>query len=241
VLALLPGRRSAEAAQVLVRSALEQAGIMGAATARLTLLGAATWARSAAAEQGFAVARATLAMLRPASLGPLPTSAVPGVRIRPLVTGEEGRVLHALNHAWAGTWNFRPLTRRALTHDLAASRAGFLLAVDDQERIVGTVHAQFDRAGQNLDGGPFAWVANLTTDPAWRGKGLGRMLLAAGSTLLHARRASSVMLGVDAGAPAPLALYRSAGFGDVDRLELRERPLLVSVRAVSMHTSLQSL
>jgi len=67
------------------------------------------------------------------------------------------------------------------------------------------------------------------------------VLLAAGSTLLHAHGASSVMLGVDAGAPAPLALYRSAGFGDVDRLELWERPLSVSVRAVSMPTSLQSL
>lgn len=227
-LALLPGRRTSEAAHVLVRSALEQAGIMGAATARLTLPGAAAWARSAAAEQGFAVARATLVMRRPATLGPLPTRAVPGVRIRPLAAGEEGRVLHALNHAWVGTWNFRPLTRQALARDLSASRAGFLLAVDDQERIVGTVHAQFDRDGQNLDGGPFAWLANLTTDPAWRGKGLGRVLLAAGSAWLHAQGASSVMLGVDAGAPAPLALYRSAGFGDVDSLELWERALPVS-------------
>jgi ribosomal protein S18 acetylase RimI-like enzyme len=171
---------------------------------------------------GLAVARATLAMLRPARLGPLAATDVPGIAIRPIAPGEEGRALHALNHAWAGTWNFRPLTRRALERDLAGQREGFLVAVDAEGRIAGTVHARFDPSGQNLDGGPYAWISNLTTDPAWRGRGLGRALLGAGIAALHRQGATSVMLGVDAGAAAPLTLYRSTGFAEVDRLELWE-------------------
>ena len=109
--------------------------------------------------------------------------------------------------------------------DLAGQRGGFLVAVDTEGRIAGTVHAQFGEGSRNLDGGPYAWISNLTTDPAWRGKGLGRALLGAGIAALQRLGATSVMLGVDAGAPAPLALYRSAGFAEIDRLELWERAL----------------
>jgi ribosomal protein S18 acetylase RimI-like enzyme len=145
---------------------------------------------------------------------------MPGIDIRPLLMGEEGRVLHALNHAWAGTWNVRPLTRRALVRDLVGQRDGFLVAVDEAGRIAGTVHAQFDLAGRNPDGAAYALIANLTTAPEWRGRGLGRALLGAGIAALHRRGAPSVTLGVDSGAAAPIALYCSAGFAEVDRLEL---------------------
>lgn len=221
-LALLPEHRTPEAAHRLVHAAHENALAYSSTRLRLTLPARATWARDAAEAAGFAVARATLVMLRPADLGSLAAVIVPGVEIRPIQAGEEGRVLHALNHAWAETWNFRPLTRRALERDLVGQRDGFLVAVDGEGRIAGTAHAQFDPAGKNGDGGPLAWISNLTTNPAWRGKGLGRALLGAGIAALHRRGVTSVMLGVDAGASAPLTLYRSAGFAEVDRLELWE-------------------
>jgi mycothiol synthase len=224
-LALLPERRTPEGARRLVRAALERATLTGGPLLRLTIPARAAWARDAATTAGLTVARSTLVMLRPAALGPLAATSVPGIEIRPLGEGEEGRALHALNHAWAGTWNFRPLTRRALERDLAGQRDGLLVAVDAEGRIAGTAHAQFDDEGQNLDGGPRAWVSNLTTDPDWRGRGLGRALLSAGIAALHRQGAISVMLGVDAGAAAPLALYRSAGFAEVDRLELWEQAL----------------
>lgn len=229
-LALLPERRTPEAARRLVRAAREEVVATSSTRLRLTLPARAIWAREAADAAGLTVARSTLVMLRPAGLGPLAAAEVPGMVIRPLRAGEEGRVLHALNHAWAGTWNFRPLTRRALERDLAGQRDGFLVAVDAEGRIAGTVHAEFDPAGKNRDGGPLAWISNLTTNPAWRGKGLGRALLGAGIAALHQQGATSVMLGVDAGAPAPLALYRSAGFTEVDRLELWETTAYSSVR-----------
>jgi mycothiol synthase len=230
-LALLPAHRTPAAAQRLVRAAGAYAASSGSTQLRLTLPVGATWARDTAGVAGLTIARATLVMLRPASLGLPPLSLVEGVQIRPIRAGEEGRVLHALNHAWAGTWNFRPLTRRTLERDLAGQREGFLLAVDAEGRIAGTVHAQFDATGHNADGGPYAWVSNLTTAPSWRGKGLGRALLHGGIATLHKRGDCSVMLGVDSGAAAPLALYRSAGFAEVDRLELWEAQLVANAPA----------
>ena len=224
-LALLPERRMPDVVRRLVAAALHDAAVHDAPRLRLALPARASWAREAASAAGLTIARATLIMLRPASLGPLPAALVPGLHIRPLADGEEGRVLHALNHAWAGTWNFRPLTRRALERDLAGQREGFLLAINDAGRIAGTVHAQLDPDAQNPDGAPYAWVSNLTTAPEWRGRGLGRALLSAGIASLRARSAGSVALGVDGGAAAPVALYRSAGFAEVDRLELWEAVL----------------
>lgn len=224
-LALLPEHRTPEAAQKLVRAVLRTIETSGATRLRLTLPARATWAREAAIASGLTVARATLVMLRPSRLGPLPAASVSDLEIRPLAKGEEGRLLHALNHAWAGTWNFRPLTRRALERDLDGQHAGFLLAADANGRIGGTIHAQFDLEGRNPDGAPFAWLSNLTTAPEWRGHGLGRALLSAGIKHLHERGAVSVALGVDSGAIAPVTLYRSAGFTEIDRLELWELPV----------------
>jgi ribosomal protein S18 acetylase RimI-like enzyme len=161
-------------------------------------------------------------MLRPANQRLCSRADLPGISIRRLAPSEEGRTLHALNHAWAGTWNFRPLTRRALERDLGGQRDGFLVAVDAVGLITETCHAQYDQHGQNVDGNPFAWIANLTIGPECRGHGLGRALLSAAIGELHKRGARSIMLGVDGGATAPLALYRSAGFVEVDRLEFWE-------------------
>lgn len=232
-LALLPEHRTMAAARLLVGAARGQASNCGSTLLRLTLPAGATWARDAASASGFAVARATLVMLRLAALGPLLAAVVPGITIRVLLAGEEGRLLHALNHAWASSWNFRPLTRRALERDLAGQREGFLVAVDRAGHIAGTAHAQFDPAGRNPDGVPYAWISNLTTVPEWRGRGLGRALLGAAVADLHRRGAHSTTLGVDSGAAVPIALYRSAGFAEVDRLELWETALPPSVDAAT--------
>jgi GNAT superfamily N-acetyltransferase len=223
-LALRPGRRTAGHSDVLVRAALTLGRRLGATDLRLYAPAAAGWAVGAAARHGFALARAQHVMLLPAEM---PTPALPtveGVDIRSLADGEEGALLVALNRAWAGTWNFRPLTAEALGADLA--RGAFLLAVARSDgRIVGTVQPLAAPAATNPDGNPHAWVSNLTTDPAQRGRGLGRALLAAAIGRLRAGGARSVALGVDGGAVAPVALYRSAGFEVVATVELWERPL----------------
>ena len=94
---------------------------------------------------------------------------------------------------------------------------------DDDHRIVATVHAIFDRDARNLDGGPYAWISNLTTDPDWRGRGLGRLMLARGVDSLEERGAESVMLGVDGRNAAAVGLYQSAGFEIVSTTDIWEQ------------------
>jgi ribosomal protein S18 acetylase RimI-like enzyme len=223
-LALAPGRRTVRAARALLRGALDLAGAADAGRLRLFAPRGATWVGEQARAAGFVRVRELHTMARPAAAGPLAAAAVPGVRIRELRPGEEAALLAALNRAWAGTWNFRPIEPAALARDLHGQRAGMLVAVpaDDGARIVATCHAIFDAAARNPDGGPYAWISNLTTDPAWRGRGLARAMLAAGVTYLRSRGAGSVALGVDGGNVVPLSLYRASGFEILSTLDVWE-------------------
>jgi mycothiol synthase len=121
-------------------------------------------------------------------------------------------------------------------------RDGMLVAVDaaDDGSIIGTSHAVFNPAANNPDGAPYAWISNLTTDPAWRGKGLGRTLLAAGLAHLRKRGGQSVALAVDGGNPAALNLYRSAGFETLSTVVIWELSSIgdASVRLDQPHWSL---
>lgn len=224
-LALLPEYRSSEAAKRLVEAALELAREARAERLRLYLGGTASWAKTAVASLGFDSIRATYRMLFPAD-AEVPEAEVPSeLRIRPIRPNEDARVLQALNRTWADTWNFRPIQPAALAADLVGQRRGFLLAVErvDDTSIAGTVHAIFDRHRTNPDGGPHAWISNVTTDPAWRGRGVARGMLTAGLRQLRSRGGKSVALGVDAGNPIPLGLYLSTGFNIISSVELWDR------------------
>ena len=164
-------------------------------------------------------------MLRPPDAAPFVEVPVEGVHIRALRDGEEPTLLAALNHAWATTWNARPLSATALARDLEGQRTGMLVAVDaaDETRIVATVHALLRPDLRNPDGHVYAWISNLTTDPAWCGRGLGRAMFAAGLDYLRSHGARSVALGVDGGNLVPLALYRTAGFAPTSTVIIAER------------------
>jgi mycothiol synthase len=226
-LALLPDRRTRGAARSLVDAALRVAREAGAERLRLVVPRAADWAAEAARRAGFEPIRETYVMLRPMSAGPLAPPAEHAVRVRPLRPDEEPALLAALNRAWAGTWGFGPIPPAALAGDLRGQPDGMLVAVDaeDDARIVATVHAIFDPDARNTDGGPYAWISNLTTDPNWRGRGLGKLMLGQGVRSLRERGAESAMLGVDAGNAAAVGLYRSSGFGVVGMTDIWERPL----------------
>lgn len=224
-LGLLPAHRHVEFAGRLLHAAIDLARSAGASRIRLYAPATALWVIIPAQESGFNAIRTQHMMLRPGGAQPLIAPLVAGVRIRRLRDGEEPTLLAALNRAWAATWNFRPITAAALAQDLRDQREGMLVAVEEANdaHIVGTVHAVSDWAKQNPDGGPYAWISNLATDPAWRGKGLGRILLAAGLTYLRGRGGQSAALAVDGGNAAPLNLYRSAGFETLSTVVIWER------------------
>jgi mycothiol synthase len=223
-LGLLPAHRRPGLAERLIRTAVDLARAAGTPRLRLYSPEAAAWAARPARAWGFRPLRAQHVMLRSSSAPPVSASPVLGTQIRALRTGEDRALLDALNRAWAGSWSFRPITAAALEQDLSGQRSGMLVAVADSQegRIVGTVHTQFDPKHHNPDGHPYAWISNLTIDPAWRGKGLGRALLAAGLTHLQERGAHSVALSVDGGNDPALNLYRSSGFAPISTVVIWE-------------------
>ncbi len=221
---LLPEWRDPASAAQLVQAVLALAGEQGALLLRLFVPARADWALEPARAAGMRWVRTIYHMLRPAEATRFTAPPVPGLRVRPLRPGEEPALLEALNRGWAGSWNFHPITAEMLARDLQGQREGMLLGVEeaDERHIVATCHAIFDPRDRNPDGGPRAWISNLTTLPAWRGRGVARQMLAAGLDSLRARGAGSVTLGVDAGTEAALALYRAAGFEVISALQVWE-------------------
>jgi mycothiol synthase len=212
--ALDPRHRAAPLARMLVDATVGLARGTGAEVLRLFAAAAGDWLLDVALDAGFVPVRSVFHMLLPAS-APLPqVVSIDGIRIRAIHADEDSAVLDTLNRNWEGTWAFVPIRAEMLESDLAGQREGMLLAVDDADdaRILATCHAVFDPADQNPDGDPRAWISNLTVDASQRGRGLGRSMLVAGLRSLRARGAGSIMLGVDAGDPAPLRLYQSVGF-----------------------------
>lgn len=226
-LALLPDYRQPEAVTRLVEGVFEIGRQKGFSSARFFISGSGKWATEAVAAFGIEPLRKYHSMLLPAMVE-VPLAPVPqGIRLRPLADGEDETALAALNRAWATTWNFRPIPMSALQKDLEGQRAGFLVAVpeNDPSHIIGTCHAILDPTNRNYDGGIFALISNLTNDPDWRGRGLGRALLSAGIYYLRARGATSVRLGVDGGNPVPVALYHSIGFKSISSMEVWTGPI----------------
>ena len=225
-LALLPAYRQPGHADQLVQAATDLARQSGALSLRLFLPTSAGWAASPALLQGFQPYRTVHVMLRPEPLPVAPVAGIEGITIRPLLEHEEGTLLSTLNRAWADTWNARPISAETLARDLRGQREGMLVALEtaEQGRIVATCHAVFEPTGQNPDGHPLAWISNLTTDPDWRGRGLGRAMLTAGLNHLCSRGAHSVALEVDGEAAAPVALYQSMGFETISTSALWTQP-----------------
>lgn len=226
--ALDPASRLAPYADHLVAGARRRADLAGAQRARLALPKRSTWAAEAVARDGWTCLRSIYRMLRPEGEPDPPVRPVPGLRIRQLREDEDDALLAALNAAWADTWSFRPITAEALRQDLAGQRQGMLVGLEEasDSPIVGTCHAIFDPARSNPDGSaPRAWISNVTTLPAWRGKGVARALLGTGLADLRRRGARSIGLGVDGGNPAPVALYQSVGFRIFAETQIWERPL----------------
>jgi ribosomal protein S18 acetylase RimI-like enzyme len=223
--ALDPAVRRPDLSAPLVHSAVELVGDAHGQRIRLFVPSRAGWTLESVRAAGFQPVRMIAHMMLPASAPTPPTREVAGLTVRSIAPGEDEAVLAALNRAWAGTWNFVSITPQMLADDLREQREGMLLAVDATNRILATCHAVFDPSEQNPDGGPRAWISNLTADPDVRGRGIARSMLAEGIAFLRARGATSITLGVDANDPAPFTLYQSVGFVISSSLEAWDKAL----------------
>jgi mycothiol synthase len=168
---------------------------------------------------GFAPVR-ELWRMRLVHAGVLPAVELPeGISLRPFVPGQDEEAWLAANRAaFAGHPEQGSMTRADLDVRMQEAwfdPAGFLLAVDAEDRIAGfhwtKVHPALasPTTGQHHAVGE-VYVVGVV--PEFRGKGLGRSLTLAGIEHLHRAGLQAVMLYVDADNQPAVALYRRLGF-----------------------------
>ncbi len=148
--------------------------------------------------------------LRRGLADPIPPRALPdGVALREFVPGEdEAAVLRVNNRAFTwhpeqGRWDISELTVREAQPWFEPK--GFLLAVDQQDRLLG-----FHWTKVHLTG--LGEVYLVGVDPDAQGTGLGGALTAAGLEHLRQRGVAEVMLYVESDNAAALRTYRKLGF-----------------------------
>ena len=143
------------------------------------------------------------------------------LRLRPMTADEHAawseRQVHeyALEAAQAGKWGpdeaverARAETAEALPDGVATAGMLFLVAEAPDGALVGRLWLSLEapRAPGT------AWVYDIEVEPALRGRGLGRALLAAAERELAARGATSVGLNVFAQNTTALGLYETSGY-----------------------------
>ncbi|ALG14169.1 mycothiol synthase [Kibdelosporangium phytohabitans] len=136
-----------------------------------------------------------------------------GVRLRAFVTGQDEQAVVAVN---ARAFSWHPEQGGLTVDDVRATEredwfdpAGFFLAVDAQDEVVGfhwtKVHP--DSTGE---------VYVVGVDPAAQGGGLGKALTLAGLRHLRGLGLPRVILYVESDNTVAIAVYRKLGFGLLD-------------------------
>lgn len=201
-----------EVRRVLLAAVIGEVGAQGGGRLHYWVHRTGEEADRLAAALGFEPERTLLQMRVPLPL-PAPAPAPPtGVTLRPFRPGADDRAwLEVNNRAFAGhpeqgNWTVADLARRR--SEPWFDPAGFLVAEDAAGRLLGScwtkVHTDTDP--------PMGEIYVISVDPAAHGKGLGRLLTAAGLQRLADRQLTVGMLYVDAANTAAVGLYHALGF-----------------------------
>lgn len=220
------------AAELVVDPALRRQGLGGALLA--DLLGAVPgelwlWshgdhpaAAALARRHGLVRARELLQLRRRVAPGSLPEPALPdGVRLRPFAVGRDEVAWLEVNNA---AFDWHPEQGGQTLDDVRAAEAapdfdpaGFLLAVDADDRLLGfhwtKVHAHDPNPGPGGVDEPIGEVYVLGVAPAAHGRGLGGALTVAGLRhLADVAGVRTVTLYVEGDNTAAVRLYEREGF-----------------------------
>lgn len=209
-----PAHRRHGLGAAMVRAVIEHAG---GVRLRLWAHGDHPGAVALAEGLGFTRAR-SLWQMRRSLLAPLPAPRLPdGVTLRPFRVGADEQAFLRVNNAafdWhpeQGGWDVEQVKLREAEPWFDA--AGFLLAVDAQDRLLGFHWTKVHGGGA---GGhshePIGEVYVLGVDPSARGMHLGTALTLAGLAHLRGRGLSQVMLYVEADNEAAINVYTALGF-----------------------------
>lgn len=193
----------------LVRSALAEGG----ADARVWAHGDLPAARAVAAKLNLTGARELLQLRRALAKPELPAVATPdGITLRTYAGAEDDAEILRVNNAafsWhpeQGGWTHAEIDERRAADWF--DPAGLFLAEDAAGTVLGfhwtKVHTETDE--------PIGEVYVVAIDPAAQGRGLGRVLTAAGLHYLRDRGLADVLLYVEADNTAAVHTYDRLGF-----------------------------
>ncbi|MFI7587550.1 GNAT family N-acetyltransferase [Spongisporangium articulatum] len=173
---------------------------------------------------GFEASRYFAGMRRDlgAATGPLPRPPVPaGVRLVPWRLDLDELVLAAHNEAFAEHWMFQPWPLASWRHWQTGHRtfrpAWSLVAVTGDGEVAGYV-LNSEPGPAEGDPGPVGWTDKIGVRPAWRGRGLGRALLAGALSAFQAAGMVAAGLDVDVdNTTSAVRLYEELGYVVHDR------------------------
>ncbi len=196
---------------------MAEAGSPAGGRLRLWAHGEHPGAAALAERHGFTRSR-VLWQMRRSLLSPLVAPHFPdGVRLRPFVVGQDEPEFLRVNNAafdWhpeQGGWDIDQMKLREA--EPWFDPAGFLLAVDADDRLLGFHWTKVHGAGASEHSHePIGEVYVLGVDPAARGMRLGNALTRAGLRHLRDGGLSQVMLYVEAHNAAAIRVYRGLQF-----------------------------
>ncbi|MFM8267626.1 MAG: GNAT family N-acetyltransferase [Ilumatobacteraceae bacterium] len=144
-----------------------------------------------------------------------------GVRITPWPDERSEEIRQTKNAAFADHWGSTPVSPddwHAMTHGYGARLDLSLVALDDDDHIIGYCLNKRFPDDDALKGRAEGSIDNLATLRAWRGRGVASALVARSVDLFAAAGLSHALIDVDAENPTGAArLYRHLGFEIVER------------------------
>ncbi|MFC3687737.1 GNAT family N-acetyltransferase [Aquipuribacter hungaricus] len=175
---------------------------------------------------GFTPRRFSAIMGRDGSVPVAPTPLPPGVELRRMSAGTAGaalqeRVRQAHNEAFADHWGSEPIEaadwRRYCVDGPGCRPDLSFAAVDGTGAVVGYLVSGTYEQDWEPQGYTEGWTDLLGVAPAFRGRGLGRALLARALQAYREDGLERAGLGVDVDNPGALALYVDLGYVERSR------------------------
>ena len=206
--AVHPAHRCRGVGNSLLEMAIERSHRMGSEAVQIPIGQKMTASQSFVEKRGFALVRRHWQM-GITTYGRAALPALHGYEVRHFARGDEEGLCALQNLAFAGHWGFRPnmieevryLANTSLCHPEG------ILFITEGQRMVAYCWT-IDDAVYSKKG----YVRMMGVDPAYRGRGLGKMVLMAGIEYLRERGMKKIELMVDSRNPVAKRLYQSLGF-----------------------------